>query len=55
MHGEMKQYCPHSDPGVFAAHREIIPAVLRQIREPGWVIQYQLPANAPADLPKAAE
>ncbi len=48
LHAEMKQYCPEPYPSVWAAYREIIPAVLRQIREPGWAIARQLPEGAPA-------
>ena len=52
LHEEMKPYCPAPYPSTWAAYAEIIPAVIRQIREPGWFVQRQLPAVAPA---KAAE
>ena len=53
LHEEMKPYCPKPYPSVWAAYREIVPAVLRQIREPGWYIERQLPETAPARMAAA--
>jgi fatty acid desaturase len=48
LHEEMKHYCPPPYPSLFAAYREIIPALIRQMREPGWHIPRELPPGAPA-------
>jgi fatty acid desaturase len=55
LHEEMKPYCPKPYPSVWAAYAEIIPAVIRQIREPDWYVRRELPADAPAFKPAAAE
>jgi fatty acid desaturase len=43
LHEEMKPYCPPASASVFAAFREIIPAIIRQIRDPAYVIERKLP------------
>jgi fatty acid desaturase len=43
LHEEMKAYCPPPYPSVYAAYREIVPALLRQAREPGWCVERKLP------------
>ena len=43
LHEEVKAYCPEPYASVVAAYREIIPALWRQAREPGWHIERQLP------------
>ena len=43
LHEEMKPYCPPPSTSVLAAYREIIPALLRQMRDPGWHIERRLP------------
>jgi fatty acid desaturase len=48
LHEELKPYCPEPYPSVWAAYREIIPAVLRQVREPGWAVVRPLPVTQPA-------
>ena len=48
LHEEMKTYCPPPYASVFAAYREIIPALLRQVREPGWVVERPLAPEYPA-------
>jgi fatty acid desaturase len=50
LHEEMRKFCPPPYPGVFAAYREIIPAILRQVQEPGWSIERPLPRD---DTPQA--
>jgi hypothetical protein len=44
----MRKFCPPPYPGVIAAYREIIPAILRQVKEPGWSIERPLPRDYPA-------
>ncbi len=51
LHEEMKPYCPKPYPSVFAAYAEIIPAVLKQVRDPAYAVKRELPANAPAHVP----
>ena len=50
LHEEMKAYCPPAYPGIIAAYREIIPAILRQVREPGWSIQRPMPQDYPTQM-----
>lgn len=45
LHEELKPYLPPPCTGVFAAYREIIPALLRQRKEPDWHIERILPAG----------
>ena len=47
LHEAMKPYCPPPYPSTFAAYAEIIPAILRQIREPGWSIERPIPREYP--------
>jgi fatty acid desaturase len=60
LHEAMKPYCPPALPSVFAAYREIIPAVIRQIKDPAYFIERRLPDGVkpytgPAIAPIAAE
>ena len=43
LHEAMKPFCPPPSRGIIGAYREIIPAVLRQVREPGYALPRQLP------------
>jgi fatty acid desaturase len=45
LHEELKPYMPPPATSVFAAYREIIPAILRQVREPLWHIEPKLPTG----------
>jgi fatty acid desaturase len=45
LHEELKPYLPPASKSVVAAYREIIPAILRQRREPLWHIEPKLPAG----------
>ncbi|WP_077034367.1 fatty acid desaturase family protein [Pelomonas sp. KK5] len=45
LHEEMKQDCPPPYPGIRAAYRELVPAVLRQRTEPAHHIVRPLPTN----------
>jgi fatty acid desaturase len=48
LHEEMKRFCPPPYPSIMVAYREIIPALIRQAREPGWHVTRELPAGSPA-------
>ena len=43
LHEELKPYCPTPYSGIWDTYREIVPALLRQVREPGWAIERKLP------------
>ena len=44
LHEELKPYCPPPAPSLLAAYAEIIPALMRQVRDPGYYIRRELPA-----------
>lgn len=46
LHAEMKADTPPAYDGLWAAYREIIPALLRQMKEPVWFVERKLPAGA---------
>ena len=46
LHEMMKHDTPTAYPSTFAAYREIIPAVLRQVRDPNYHIERRLPPTA---------
>ncbi len=48
LHQELKADMPAPYPSLWAAYREIIPALLRQVKEPGYFVQRQLPPTARA-------
>ncbi len=48
LHEAIKADTPPPYPGIFAAYREIVPTVLRQLREPGYSVVRTLPAGARA-------
>jgi fatty acid desaturase len=54
LHEEMKAFCPPAYPSVLAAYREIIPAIIRQAREPDWSISRPIPPAYPVQ-PAPAE
>jgi len=43
LHGAVKEDCPSPYPSLLAAWREIIPAVLHQVRDPAWHVKRRLP------------
>lgn len=43
LHEAVKDDCPEPYPGLFHAWREIVPAVLRQVRDPAWHVKRRLP------------
>ncbi len=50
LHEELKPFSPPAYRSVFHAYAEIIPAIIRQIREPGWAVERPLPPSAPANV-----
>ncbi|MEO0793865.1 MAG: NADH:ubiquinone reductase (Na(+)-transporting) subunit F [Verrucomicrobiota bacterium] len=46
LHQLIKDDCPAPYPGLIAAYKEIIPTVLRQIKDPGYYVKRSLPASA---------
>lgn len=62
LHALIKDDCPPPYPSTLAAYRELVPAVLRQVREPGYAVWRPLPAqsrtagapDAPAPTPASA-
>ena len=46
LHEQMRHDTPEPYPGLVAAYREIIPAVLRQLRDPTYFVRRELPATA---------
>ena len=53
LHEEMKPYCPPASRSVFAAYCEIIPAIIRQIKDPAYVIERKLPEGVKPLVPAA--
>ena len=49
LHELVKDQCPPPYPGLWEAYREIIPALIRQRKDPSWYVQRPLPAAAQAD------
>ena len=47
LHAAVKDDCPVPYPGLLAAWREIVPAVLRQVRDPAYHVKRALPAPRP--------
>ena len=46
LHEEVKADCPEPTPGVFAAWAEILPTLLRQLKDPTYFIKKELPPGA---------
>ena len=46
LHEEMKPYCPTPYKSTIEAYREIIPALIRQLKDPNFFIMRQLPEGA---------
>ena len=44
LHGTVKDDCPEPYPSLLSAWREIVPAVLRQVKDPAWHVKRKLPA-----------
>lgn len=55
LHELVKGDCPEPYPSLLVAYREIIPAVLRQIKDPGYFVRRKLPTpSTRSDAPGAA-
>jgi fatty acid desaturase len=54
LHELIRDQCPPAYPSVLAAYREIIPALLRQRREPGCHVVRALPSGAKPFRPEPA-
>ena len=55
LHELVKWDTPEPYPGLIAAFREILPAVLRQIEDPGYHVKRRLPSPAgPREIPRTA-
>jgi fatty acid desaturase len=48
LHEELRPWMPKPYSSCFDAYREIIPAILRQAREPGWHVKRELPEGVAA-------
>jgi fatty acid desaturase len=46
LHAEVAEDLPTPYPSLFAAYREIVPTLLRQMREPGYYVRRELPPAA---------
>jgi len=46
LHEKIKADCPTPYPSTIAAYREIIPALARQLKDPSYYVQRELPASA---------
>jgi fatty acid desaturase len=52
LHEEVRHDCPPAYPSLWAAYREIIPAVLRQLRDQEYYVRRELPPGAaPLNVP----
>ena len=51
LHARMKDDCPPPYRTTWAAYREIVPALMRQLRDPEWYIERRLPDGARAWRP----
>ncbi|MEZ5930996.1 MAG: fatty acid desaturase family protein [Alphaproteobacteria bacterium] len=45
LHADMKADCPPPYPGIWAAYKEIVPAILRQLGDPTHFVRRRLPSN----------
>jgi len=54
LHADMRADTPPPYPGVWAAYREIIPALLRQAKDPSWFVQRNLPTDAKPFVARAS-
>jgi fatty acid desaturase len=52
LHAEVADDLPTPYPSLFAAYREIVPTLLRQMREPGYYVRRELPPDAQAFRPE---
>jgi fatty acid desaturase len=55
LHAMIKDQCPAPVPSLWAAYREIVPALIRQRKDPTWFVVRQLPNGTTTMAPAAAE
>jgi fatty acid desaturase len=53
LHAEMRRFCPPAYASTWAAYREIVPALLRQLRDPTYFVRRELPPEAATPLPSS--
>jgi fatty acid desaturase len=53
LHAEIKHDCPPAYPGMYAAYREIVPAILRQLQDVSHFVRRELPPGARTIAPGA--
>lgn len=46
LHARIRDDCPEPYPSIWAAYREIVPALRRQMRDPEWHVRRELPPTA---------
>lgn len=54
LHAAVKDDCPTPYPSLFSAWREIVPAVLRQVKDPAYHVKRVLPTPAPRMAPSSS-
>jgi fatty acid desaturase len=54
LHEEMKAYCPPPYRSCFHAYREIIPAILRQAKDPSYFVKRELPSTPAPNIAQIA-
>ncbi len=54
LHAAMKPYCPPPYRSTWAAYVEIVPALLRQLRDPTYFVRRELPSGALSGVPALA-
>ncbi len=55
LHKEMQRDCPPPYEGLWEAYREIVPAILRQLKDPTHFVRRQLPPGATPHTPALAD
>jgi fatty acid desaturase len=45
LHEKIKSQCPPVYPSVWSVYKEMVPALLRQVRDPGYFVRRELPTN----------
>jgi fatty acid desaturase len=50
LHALIKDQCPTPYRGLWDAYREIVPALIRQRKEPSWHVRRRLPSGATPEV-----
>ena len=50
LHALIKDQCPPAYPSIWACYKEILPALLKQVKNPGYYVQRPLPAGIAPEL-----